>query len=92
VDEPGERDWQVLLLGGASGTGRASSAIRWPGDTGCRSSRWTTWSSPVQRMTSTDQQLMLHYWETHPDAGSLPVSHVLELEIAPRRCGRRWTR
>ena len=46
VDDPGGRDWRVLLPGGASGTGKTGSATRWPGGTRCRSSRWTTWSWP----------------------------------------------
>ncbi len=36
----------------------------------------------VQRMTAPDRQPMLHYWDTHPDAGNLPVSRIAELQIA----------
>ncbi|MGV9366072.1 hypothetical protein [Amycolatopsis sp. NPDC003731] len=78
----GERDWRVLLLGGASGTGK--SRLSYP-----LARRYEVpivevddLVLAVQRMTTPAQQPLVHYWDTHPDAGSLPVSQVLELQIA----------
>ncbi|MGW5741535.1 hypothetical protein [Amycolatopsis sp. NPDC003861] len=78
----GERDWRVLLLGGASGTGK--SRLSYP-----LARRYEVpivevddLVLAVQRMTTPAQQPLVHYWDTHPDAGSLPVPRVLELQIA----------
>jgi len=80
VDDPGGRGWRVLLLGGASGTGK--SRLSYP-----LARRYQVpivevddLVLAVQRMTTPDQQPMLHYWDTH--AGSLPVSRIVELQIA----------
>ncbi|CAM3577761.1 hypothetical protein KIPE111705_15125 [Kibdelosporangium persicum] len=82
MDDPGERDWRVLLLGGASGSGK--SRLSYP-----LARRYQVpivevddLVLAVQRMTTPDQQPMVHYWDTHPDPGSLPVSHVVESQIA----------
>ncbi|MDS0137330.1 hypothetical protein H5970_03865 [Amycolatopsis sp. CM201R] len=72
----------MLLLGGASGTGK--SRLSYP-----LARRYEVpivevddLVLAVQRMTTPAQQPLVHYWDTHPDAGSLPVPQVLELQIA----------
>ncbi|MET9001419.1 hypothetical protein [Amycolatopsis sp. NPDC004169] len=77
-----ERDWRVLLLGGASGTGK--SRVSYP-----LARRYRVpivevddLVLAVQRMTTPDQQPLVHYWDTHPDAAGLPVSRVVELQVA----------
>jgi 2-phosphoglycerate kinase len=72
----------VLLLGGASGTGKSELGYPVARRFGTPIVEVDDLVLAVQRMTTPAQQPMLHYWETHPDAGNLPVPRIVELQIA----------
>ena len=79
MDEGG---WQVLPLGGASGTGKTQLSYPLARRYGVPIVEVDDLALAVQAMTTPDQQPMLHYWDTHPDPAGLSVSRVLELRIA----------
>jgi hypothetical protein len=78
VDEPGERGWQVLLPGGASGTGKSEVSYPLARRYGVPIIEVDDLVLAAQAMTIPDQLPMLHHWDTHPDPASLSVSRVLE--------------
>lgn len=82
MNGPCERDWQVLLLGGASGTGKSRLSHPLARRYDVPIVEVDDLVLAVQRMTTPDRQPMLHYWDTHPGAASLPVPRILELQIA----------
>ncbi|GGN94026.1 hypothetical protein [Nocardia rhizosphaerihabitans] len=82
MDEPGERDWQVLLLGGASGSGKSQLSYPLARHYRVPLVEVDDLVLAVQAMTTPAQQPMLHYWDTHPDPASIPVPRVVELQIA----------
>jgi 2-phosphoglycerate kinase len=82
VETVGERDWQVLLLGGASGTGKSQLSYPLAQHYQVPIVEVDDLVIAVQRMTTPGQQPMVHYWDTHPDADSLPASRLVELQIA----------
>lgn len=82
MDEPGERDWQVLLLGGASGAGKSRLGYALARRYHVPLVEVDDLVLAVQKMTTPDQQPMVHYWDTHPDPDSIPVPQVVELQIA----------
>jgi 2-phosphoglycerate kinase len=84
MDEVAEnkRSWDVLLLGGASGTGKTS--VSYP-----LARRFAVGITEVddlfivlERLTAPAQHPVLHYWRTHPDAAQLPAEQIVELLIA----------
>ncbi|EOD63633.1 hypothetical protein H480_36038 [Amycolatopsis vancoresmycina DSM 44592] len=72
----------MLLLGGASGTGKSRVAYPLARRYGVPIVEVDDLVLAVQRMTTPEQQPLLHHWDTHPDAGRLPVSRVVELQAA----------
>lgn len=72
----------MLLLGGASGTGKSRVGYPLARRYGVPIVEVDDLVLAVQRMTTPEQQPLLHYWDTHPDAGRLPVSRVVELQAA----------
>lgn len=87
MDEIAEnkRSWNVLLLGGASGTGK--TRVSYP-----LARRFTVGITEVddlytvlECLTTPAQQPVLHYWRTHPDAAQLPAEQIVELLIAVSR-------
>src|SRR3954447_20003666 len=77
VNEPA-RTWEVLLLGGASGTGKTRVAFSLARTFGVGFAAVDDFSSVLERMTSPDQQPALHFWATHPDPGSLTAEAIQE--------------
>jgi 2-phosphoglycerate kinase len=87
MDEIAEnkRSWDVLLLGGASGTGK--TRVSYP-----LARRFAVGITEVddlhlvlECLTTPAQQPVLHYWRTHPDAAQLPAEQIVELLIAVSR-------
>ena len=70
------RTWEVLLLGGASGTGKTRVAQRVARhfDTGLV--QVDDFQVVLERVTTPEQQPALHFWRTHPDPGSLAATEI----------------
>ena len=63
----GERAWQVLLFGGASGVGKTSVSYRLAQHYGVGITEVDDFQVILEGMTTPEQQPVLHYWRTHPD-------------------------
>ncbi len=61
------RDWQVLLIGGASGVGKTSVSYRLAHHYAVGITEVDDFQVVLERMTTPEQQPILHYWRTHPD-------------------------
>src|SRR5260221_6468083 len=79
------RLWQVLLIGGASGTGKTSISYRLAQYFGVGITEVDDFQVILERMTTPEQQPILHYWRTHPGAVDLPVEKIVEHSIAVGR-------
>ena len=77
-----ERTWTVCLLGGPSGTGKTKITYRLAAHFGVGITEVDDLHIAVEHMTTPDQQPMLHYWKTHPEAAKLPPERILELHLA----------
>ncbi len=76
------RSWQVLLLGGASGTGKTSVSYRLARYFDVALTEVDDFQVVLETMTTPEQQPVLHYWRTHPEAPSLPAEQIVERQIA----------
>jgi 2-phosphoglycerate kinase len=73
-----ERPWQVLLVGGASGTGKTRLGYRLARELGIGITEVDDFQVILERMTTREQQPALHFWQTHPDPGSLSAEEIHE--------------
>jgi 2-phosphoglycerate kinase len=74
--------WKVLLIGGASGTGKTSLGYPLAVRLGIPIVEVDDIVEALLAMTTPDQQPALHYWRTHPEAAGLPPEGILELHLA----------
>jgi 2-phosphoglycerate kinase len=72
------RRWQVLLVGGASGTGKTRLSHQLARDLGIGITQVDDFQVILERMTTPEQQPALHFWRTHPDPGSLSAEEIHE--------------
>jgi 2-phosphoglycerate kinase len=79
---PSERSWDVLLLGGASGVGKSTVGYRLAHQLGMGIAEVDDLHRAVRAMTTPEQQPILHYWHTRPDAMSMPAQQIVELHIS----------
>lgn len=77
-----KRRWDVLIIGGASGTGKTSISYRLAHDYGVGITEFDDVVEAVKAMTTPDQQPTLHYWDTHPEAMSWAPQQVVDLTQA----------
>lgn len=77
-----EPTWTVCLLGGPSGTGKTTISYRLAAHLGVGLTEVDGLHIVVEYLTTPDQQPMLHYWKTHPEAANLPPERILELHLA----------
>ncbi len=70
------RTWHVLLLGGASGTGKTRLSPQIARHFGVGVTEVDDIVAAVERLTTPDQQPALHFWDTHPDPGSLSPEDI----------------
>jgi 2-phosphoglycerate kinase len=79
-----KRSWEVLLIGGASGTGKTSVAYRLAHHFAVGITPIDDFQVILERMTTPEQQPVLHFWRTHPDPGALPAEDIMwqGLEVA----------
>ena len=82
---PPARRWQVLLLGGASGTGKTAISYRLAQYFGIGLTEVDDFQVLLERMTTPEQQPALHFWRTHPAPDQLSATEILEqgLTIGP---------
>lgn len=79
---PPPRSWEVLLLGGASGTGKTSVSYRLAHHFQIGITEVDDFQVVLERMTTPEQQPVLHYWNVHPEAQRLPAAGILDLHLA----------
>lgn len=80
-----ERRWEVLLIGGGSGTGKTSIGYRLAHHYGVGITEFDDVVEAVKAMTTPDQQPTLHYWDTHPEAMSWTPQQIVDLTQAVRK-------
>jgi 2-phosphoglycerate kinase len=69
---------QVVLLGGASGTGKTRLSYRLAQELGMGITEVDDFQVVLERMTTPEQQPALHFWGTHPDPSSLSAEEIQE--------------
>ena len=72
-----KRSWEVLLIGGASGTGKTSVAYRLAHHFAVGITAVDDFQVILERMTTPEQQPVLHFWRTHPDPGLLTAEDIM---------------
>ncbi|GII02822.1 hypothetical protein Pta02_48300 [Planobispora takensis] len=77
--------WKVLLLAGASGTGKSRVGYPLARHYGIPLVEVDDIVEALLAMTTPGQQPLLHHWRTHPEAAGLPVDDIVELQIATAR-------
>jgi hypothetical protein len=79
-----ERSWEVLLIGGASGTGKTSIAYRLAHHFAIGITAMDDFQVILERMTTPEQQPVLHFWRTHPAPGTLTAEEIMQqgLEVS----------
>ena len=75
-------DWDVLLIGGASGTGKTSISYRLAQHFGVGITEVDDLHLVLATMTTPAQQPTLHYWATKPDSVEMSAQDILELHVA----------
>ena len=76
MDEVSVQPLQVLVLGGASGTGKTRLSYRLASELGFGITEVDDFQVVLERMTTPEQQPSLHFWRTHPDPGSLSAEEI----------------
>lgn len=71
--------WDVLLIGGASGTGKSSLSYPLARHFGVGVTEIDDLYTAVKHMTTAGQQPVLHFWDTHPEAVSWSAEQILDL-------------
>jgi 2-phosphoglycerate kinase len=79
------RSWQVLLLGGPSGTGKTSVSYRLAQYFRIGITEVDDFQVILERMTTPAEQPVLHYWRTHPKAAHMPPEEIATHTIAVGR-------
>src|SRR5262245_14674446 len=76
------RQWEVLLIGGASGVGKTSVSYRLAHHFGIGITEVDDFQVILERMTTPEQQPVLHFWRTNPEAPRLPAEQIMEQGLA----------
>ncbi|MBX3083917.1 MAG: hypothetical protein KF716_19940 [Anaerolineae bacterium] len=76
------RQWDVLLIGGASGSGKTSVSYRLAQHFGVGITEIDDFQVILKRLTTPEQFPALHYWDTHPDAYLMPPEEMIKIGIA----------
>lgn len=80
-----KRNWDVLLIGGPSGTGKSRLSQGLAQQFGVGLTEVDDLHLVLETMTTPEQQPMLHYWNTHPEAQQFSAEQILELHISVGR-------
>lgn len=73
-----QRNWDVLLIGGASGVGKSSLSYPLARQFGVALTEVDDFQVILERMTTPEQQPVLHFWNTHPDPTSLSPERIVQ--------------
>jgi 2-phosphoglycerate kinase len=76
------RSWLVLLIGGASGSGKTSVSYRLAQHFGIGITEVDDIYTAVMHMTTPEQQPILYYWDTHPEAQHFSAEEIVKLHLA----------
>lgn len=77
-----ERTWEVLLIGGASGVGKTTVSYRLARHFGVGITEVDDFVQIMKAMTTPEQQPVLHYWDTNPEARQLSPQEIVDLTVA----------
>jgi 2-phosphoglycerate kinase len=79
-----DRLWDVLLIGGASGTGKTTVASRLAHHFEIGIGVVDDFQIILERMTTPEQQPVLHFWRTHSDPDLVSAEEIMRqgLEVA----------
>ena len=75
-------EWDALLLGGASGTGKTSVSYRLARHFAVGITEVDDLHLFLRTMTTPEQQPILHYWFTNPEAFTMSPEEILTLHIS----------
>jgi 2-phosphoglycerate kinase len=75
---PHVRPWQVLLLGGPSGTGKTAVSYRLARHFRIGITEVDDFQVLLECMTTPAQQPALHFWRTHPAPDQLSAGEIME--------------
>ncbi|MFJ2032136.1 hypothetical protein [Streptosporangium sp. NPDC087985] len=78
----GRPPWKVLLLCGASGTGKSQISYPLARHYGIPIVEVDDLIEALLAMTTPEQQPLLHHWRTHPEAARLPPDDIVGLQVA----------
>lgn len=78
----GPQSWDILLIGGASGTGKSRLSYPLAMASGATVTEIDDLHAVAQRMTTPDQQPVLHFWDTDPHSHELSAREIVELHCA----------
>ena len=76
-----ELNWDVLLIGGPSGTGKTRVSYPLARHFGIGITEQDDIHVAVEAMTTPEQMPLLHYFRTHPEAQDLEPEQILEVFI-----------
>jgi 2-phosphoglycerate kinase len=75
-------DWCVLLIGGASGTGKSQVSYPLARRLGLSVLEVDDLVTAIKAATTPDQLPLLHYWDTHPEAHAWSAERIDELTMS----------
>ncbi len=81
----GGRGWQILLVGGASGSGKSCLGQPLARALGVALTEVDDLQVALERLTTPEQFPELHFWATHPDPASLPAEEIMRQGLALAR-------
>ncbi len=79
------RTWDVLLIGGAAGTGKTRVSYRLARHFDVGITEVDDFHIVLETMTTPEQQPVLHYWKTKPESRQLLTEQIRELHISVGR-------
>lgn len=74
--------WTVTLVCGASGIGKTAVAVRLASRYGVPLGEADDVYTALKALTTPEQQPLLHYWDSHPEAGSWSPVRIADLFLA----------
>ncbi|MEM7017340.1 MAG: hypothetical protein AAF512_08380 [Pseudomonadota bacterium] len=80
-----QHTWDVLLIGGPSGTGKSSVSYPLARHFDMGITEVDDLFIALECLTTPEQQPEIHYWRTHPEATELPAEKILERQLALSR-------